>query len=596
MQFEEVILRGLTTDEDYTRAVTPYLKKEYFANKSDQALYLIADSYFRKYHKCASKEVLLIEVEKLNYLNESLYADTIKVVNKLESEPINSDRDWLVSNTEEFVKDRALHLAFQKSLEIYKGSDQKLTKTAIPEIMSEALAVSFDTKLGHDYIDDFESQLEYYHSDVIRIPTGTDILDDITNGGIPRKTLSLLIAGCVDENTQVKIRFDNQYYRTIQIRDIAELLDLHKVEISSPDGWVTVDSFVEKGIHRGYKCTNLNTGDFVIVNGEHLFETTDGWEYTKDLSYCYILTETNEYTPCYIESLDSEFRIVDIQVDHPNRRYYANGFSSHNTHVGKSLTMCALAGDMYSLGYNILYITLEESEQKIRQRIDANLLDMTMDDLIKVDKTVFRKRIKAVHARTQGKLKVKEYPTASASASTFRNLLKEYEIKEGFKPDVVFVDYLNICLSDRMRSSDNSNTYMKAITEELRGLAVEFDLSLISSMQINRTGVKNSDPGMDDVADSFASVFVGDFVCVLTAPDELREKNMMMWKQEKNRYKNLNYKKRFITGSDPNKMRIYDVEEHAQPFQDIDTPVFDTTNTSLKLKAEKFGSFSFDDA
>lgn len=461
MQFEEVILRGLTTDEDYTRAVTPYLKKEYFANKSDQALYLIADSYFRKYHKCASKEVLLIEVEKLNYLNESLYADTIKVVNKLESEPINSDRDWLVSNTEEFVKDRALHLAFQKSLEIYKGSDQKLTKTAIPEIMSEALAVSFDTKLGHDYIDDFESQLEYYHSDVIRIPTGTDILDDITNGGIPRKTLSLLIAG---------------------------------------------------------------------------------------------------------------------------------------THVGKSLTMCALAGDMYSLGYNILYITLEESEQKIRQRIDANLLDMTMDDLIKVDKTVFRKRIKAVHARTQGKLKIKEYPTVSASASTFRNLLKEYEIKEGFKPDVVFVDYLNICLSDRMRSSDNSNTYMKAITEELRGLAVEFDLSLISSMQINRTGVKNSDPGMDDVADSFASVFVGDFVCVLTVPDELREKNMMMWKQEKNRYKNLNYKKRFITGSDPNKMRIYDVEEHAQPFQDIDTPVFDTTNTSLKLKAEKFGSFSFDDA
>ena len=461
MQFEEVILRALTTDEEYARRVVPYLKKEYFANKSEQALYLIADSYFQKYHKCATKEVLLIEVEKLNYLNESLYSETIKVVNKLEVEPINSDREWLVSNTEEFVKDRALHLAFQKSLEIYKGSEQKLSKTSIPLIMSEALAVGFDTKLGHDYIDDYEHQLDFYHSTVARIPTSIEVINAITNGGFARKTLNLFIAG---------------------------------------------------------------------------------------------------------------------------------------THVGKSLTMCALAGDMYVLGYNVLYITLEESEEKIRQRIDANLLNIEMDDLIEVDRNVYTKRIKQIHDRTTGKLKIKEYPTVSAGASTFRNLLKEYKLKEGFVPDVVMIDYLNICLSDRIKNTDNSNAYVKSITEELRGLAVSENLVIMSGTQLNRTGAKDSDPNMDDVADSFGSMFVADFVVVLTAPDELRAKNMMMWKQQKNRLRNLHFKKRFITGSDPNKMRLYDVEDSAQPFQDVDTPVFDTSDTGSKLnKREAFSSFTYDE-
>ena len=463
MEFETIILRGITSDEEYTRRVIPHLTRDYFGDKSQQALYLIADKYFKKYNKCATREVLLVEVEKLKGINETLYTETIALTDQLGLEVINSDRDWLVDNTEEFVKDRALHLAFQKALEIYKGDGQKLSKTAIPEIMSDALAVGFETKLGHDYVDDFEAQLEYYHSNVARIPFDIEILNEITNGGIPRKTLSILLAG---------------------------------------------------------------------------------------------------------------------------------------THVGKSLTMCAIAGGMYMLGYNVLYITLEEAEEKIRQRIDANLLNIEMDDLLFIDPPVYRKRMAQVHSRTAGRLKVKEFPTAGAGTSAFRYLLKEYKIKENFVPDIIFVDYLNICTSDRNSNNDNSNAYVKSITEELRGLAIEVNAAIMTGTQLNRTGVQNSDPNMDDVSESFGSMFVADFVVVLTAPDDLRAKNMMMWKQQKNRYKNMHFKKKFVTGADPLKMRIYDVEASAQPFQDVDTPVFDKTTTGSKFsnsKAERFDGLNYDD-
>lgn len=462
MEFETVVLKALTSDEEYARRVVPHLNKDYFGDKAHQALYLIADKYFKKYNKCATKEVLLVEIAKLKGINESLYSEANSLVDVINLEPINSDRDWLVDNTEDFVKDRALHLAFMKALEIYKGESQKLSKTAIPEILSDALAIGFDTKLGHDFKDNYEDQLEFYHSTVSRIPFDIDILNDITNGGIPRKTLSLLIAG---------------------------------------------------------------------------------------------------------------------------------------THVGKSLTMCAVAGGMYMLGYNVLYITLEESEEKIQQRIDANLINVEMDDLLFIDKATYRKRMDQVHSRTAGRLKIKEFPTAGAGASAFRYLIKEYKIKNNFVPDIVFVDYLNICSSDRNTNNDNSNAYVKSITEELRGLAQEENMAFVSGTQLNRLGVQSSDPNMDDVAESFGSMFVADFVAVLTAPDELRAKNMMMWKQQKNRYKNMHHKKKFVTGADPLKMRIYDVEENAQPFQDIDTPVFDKTTTGSKLnsKAERFNSFSYDD-
>lgn len=460
MNIETVVLKALTSSDSYARKVTPYLKKDYFTDKAHQALYLISDSYFKKYNQCASKEVLLVELDKLKGLNEQLFSQALETVEQVENQPLNSDEQWLVDTTEEFCKDRALHLAFAKALEIYKGNEQRLSRTAIPKLMEEALGVAFDERLGHDYIDSAEEQLEYYHSDVERIATDIQIFNDITNGGIPRKTLSLFIAG---------------------------------------------------------------------------------------------------------------------------------------THVGKSLTMCALAGGCYMLGYNVLYITLEESEPKIRQRIDANLLNITMDDLLYVDKNIYRKRMKQIEQRTTGKLKIREFPTAGASTSQFRYLLNELKLKKNFVPDIVFVDYLNICKSDRHTSIDNSNAYVKSITEELRGLAIESNAAFVSGTQLNRVGMKDSDPDMDDVAESFGSMFVADFVTVLTAPDELRAKNMMMWKQQKNRYRNLHFKKRFVTGADPLKMRVYDVEESAQPTQDIDTPVFDTSNTANRLKAERFETFIYDD-
>ena len=359
---------------------------------------------------------------------------------------------------------------------------------------------------------------------------------------------------------------------TVPIKDIKKYLqEGYKVEVTSSDGWVNVPIFVEKGQWIGYKATNLNNKKEIISNEQHMFKTENGWKYSKDLEgYCHILSESGEFEPYFIEKLETIHRIVDIQVDHPNHRYFTNGAESKNTHVGKSLCMCSLAAGMYMQGANVLYISLEESEQKIRQRIDANIMNIVMDDLLKVDKKTYRRKLEWIKSKLPGALKIKEFPTSSAGASHFRFLINDYKVKENFIPDVVFIDYLNICSSDRHKDVSNSSAHIKAITEELRGLSYEFNGSLITGAQLNRDGAKTSDPGMTDVADSFASLFVADFVAVLTAPEELRAKNQMMWKQEKNRFKNLNFKKKFITGTDPNKMRVYDLEGSAAEVLDID--------------------------
>ncbi len=465
MSIETTILRALTTNEEYIRQVSPYLKKDYFSNKAQQTVYMIADNYFKRYNSLASGEVLRIEAEKLRSVNENLFADVISCVDYTTAEVHNSDIKWLLDSTEEFIKERSLHLGLMKAIEIYQGNEKNLTKTAIPDILKDALAVGFDNKEGHDYMEEADNQLEYYHDDVVRIPFDVQILNDITNGGLVRKTLSLLIAG---------------------------------------------------------------------------------------------------------------------------------------THVGKTLTMCSVAAGMYMQGYNVLYITLEESEQKIRHRIDANLLNIPMDSLIKVDKPLYKKRIEAIKKRLPGVLKIKEFPTASAGASKFRALLENYKSKHGFEPDVVFIDYLGICLSDRYKNVDNSNSYLKAVTEEIRGLAIEKNFAAVSGGQLNRDGNRSSDPSMTDAADSFASMFVADFVCVLVSTAELIAKNMIMWIQQKNRFRNKNFKERFIVGSDQEKMRLFDVEEGAPPVSSIhiedDIPVFDKTEAGSKLhkKSDLFEEFVYE--
>lgn len=452
MEIEAVILKSLTSNEEYARKVVPFLDREYFVDQSQRAIYLIADKYFRKYNKCASTDVLQIEIDKLQGVNETLYEELKKDVAYLDDCKVEGTIEWLLDETEAFCQDRALYNAIQKTIQISRGNDKRLSKTAIPEIMQDALAVCFDNKLGHDYQTDAEHQYDYYANPESKIPFEIDKLNEITAGGIPRKTLNLIIAA---------------------------------------------------------------------------------------------------------------------------------------THGGKSLIMGYLANCYYLMGYNVLYISLEMSEEQLRQRSDANLLNVDMDDIPFMEREAYLNRVRAIGNRTTGRMKYKEYGTASASVSNFRHYVNELKIKHNFVPDVIVVDYLNICASDRFKTADNSYAYNKAIAEELRGFAKETNTILWTATQLNREGFKDSDPDMGDISDSFGVAFTADFAIVTYRNEELIRMNQIMVKQEKNRYRDLNFCKKFILGIETPRMRLYDLEESAQ----APMPHIDDITPPPNQKASKFQGF-----
>ena len=438
---ESVLLKSLTSNEDFARKVVPFLTKEYFLDKAHQTVYLIADQYFKKYNQVASLDVLEVEIDKLRDVNENLYTQIATFVDQLAGIEVGGTVDWLVGETEAFCQDRALHIAMQQAVQIMQGNEKKLSKTAIPDILREALSVSFDTRLGHDYQLDAEAQFDYYTAPETKIPFDIEVMNDITNGGVTRKTLNLFIGG---------------------------------------------------------------------------------------------------------------------------------------THAGKTLAMCHFAAAHYQAGYNVLYITMEEAEEKIRYRIDANLLNSWMDDVPKMQREVYLNRVAQVKKSTIGNLKIKEYPTGGASVANFRFLLNELKIKENFVPDIIYVDYLNICSSDRFAKADSLYTYNKAIAEELRGFAKEADVALFTATQLNREGFKDSDPDMGDVSDSFGVPMTADMALILIGSEELDRLNQLIVKQQKNRYKDLNFKKRFIVGCLKGKMRWYDLDEDSVTLPDIDNDKDDT--------------------
>lgn len=451
MEIEAVVLKSLCSNEEYTRKVIPFLSKEYFTDQSQRAIYLIADSYFRKYNKCASPDVLQIEIEKLQGVKEELYEEIKKDVEYLRGVAVEGTIEWLVDETETFCQDRALYNAIQQTIQISRGNDKRLSKTAIPQIMQDALAVCFDSKLGHDFQDDAEHQYDYYANPESKIPFESETLNDITNGGIPRKTLNLIIAA---------------------------------------------------------------------------------------------------------------------------------------THGGKSLIMGYLANCYYLMGFNVLYISLEMSEEQLRQRSDANLLNVDMDDVPYLSREGYLNKIRTIGERTTGRMKYKEYGTASASVSNFRHYVNELKIKHNFIPDVIMVDYLNICASDRFKTADNSYAYNKAIAEELRGFAKETNAVLWTATQLNRDGFKDSDPDMGNISDSFGVAFTADFAIVTFRNEELIRMNQIMFKQEKNRYKDLNYRKKFMMGIETSRMRVYDLDEQAQSVMPHIDDIPPTSN-----KASKFQGF-----
>ena len=380
--------------------------------------------------------------------------------------------------------------------------------------------------------------------------------------------------------------------REIAIGEVEELLrqGLH-IEVDSPDGYVTISDFVSKGQWEEYRLVLADNRE-VLVNENHLFETAGGWMYAKDL----IATDSAQYV-CdtgmvtgTITKTGKTIPIVDIQVEHINHRYYTNGVSSHNTGVGKSLFMCHMAAGCIGQGKNVLYITLEMAEERIAERIDANLLNVDIDQLKNIPKTMFESRITKLNNKIHGKLIIKEYPTASAHVGHFKALLNELSLKRTFRPDIIFVDYLNICASSRFKPGGgvNSYTYIKAIAEELRGLAVEFNVPIMSATQTTRSGFSNTDVELNDTSESFGLPATADFMFALISTEELEKLNQIMVKQLKNRYNDPTLYKRFMIGIDRAKMRLFDLEPSAQRgIQDSgnnldDTPDFNVTKAFNK--------------
>jgi len=432
MKLEQTILKTLIYNEDYLRKVLPFLKSDYFSDSVEKVLYHEITSFTETYNNSPSIEAISIAIKERRNLTADeverceTYLQEIEVNSKTEAEI-----QWLVDKTEKFCQEKAIYNAVLGSISILDGKDKNHDKGQIPKILSDALAISFDNSVGHDYLQDSDDRFEFYHRKEERIPFDLEYFNKITKGGLPTKTLNIALAG---------------------------------------------------------------------------------------------------------------------------------------TGVGKSLFMCHVAAGAMVQGKNVLYITLEMAEEKIAERIDANLLNVSLDDLMDLPKDMYDKKVNRVREKCTGKLIIKEYPTASASVTHFRTLLNELNLKRSFVPDIIFVDYLNICCSSRIKAGANINsyTYVKSIAEELRGLAVEYNVPIVSATQTTRSGFTSSDPGLEDTSESFGLPATADLMFALISSEELEELGQIMVKQLKNRYNDPTFHKRFTVGVDRAKMKLYDIEQSAQ--------------------------------
>ena len=439
-RIEETILRNLIYNEQYYRKVVPFIKADYFQEYHEKIVFEEIADFAAKYDKVPTKEVLTINLQNRGDLTEETFKDSVQGINSLSDDWV--DYDWLCDATEKWCQDRAIYLALMQSIKIADGGETKFTKGAIPSILQDALAVSFDEHIGHDYIEQSSDRYEFYHRKEEKIPFDLEKFNFITKGGLPNKTLNIALAG---------------------------------------------------------------------------------------------------------------------------------------TGVGKSLFMCHMAGSALTQGYNVLYITCEMAEEKIAERIDANLLNVSVKDIMELPEVLFNSKVNEISRKTQGKLIIKEYPTASAHAGHFKALLSDLKLKKDFTPDLIFVDYLNICASVRYKGAVvNSYTYVKAIAEELRGLAVESNLPIISATQTTRSGYGNSDPDLTDTSESFGLPATADFMFALISTEELEQQGRILVKQLKNRYNDPTASRKFILGIDRSKMRLYDVADDSSAITIEDEEVGET--------------------
>lgn len=428
-RIEKTILQSLIYNEDYLRKVFPFLKQEYFTDLIDGQLFKTIAAFVNTYNRSPSKEAIEISLQNDRNIGEDTHEQCLTELSEYTA--TDTVNEFLVDETEKFCKDKAVFNAITRSIKIMDGKDKEVGQDGIPQLLQDALAVAFNTNVGHDYFKDAEKRFEFYNREEERVPFHLNLLNKISKGGVPKKTLTCVLA---------------------------------------PTG------------------------------------------------------------------------------------------------AGKSLFMTDWASFLVASGFNVLYITAEMAEERIAERNDANLLDVALDDLKKMDKKSFMGRMEKINAKTQGRLFIKEYPTSTAHVGHFKSLLNELKIKQKFVPDIIFVDYINICLSQRYKAGGNANSYtiIKATAEELRGLAVENDVPIVTATQVNRNGMTNSDIDMTDTSESMGLPMSLDLFFALIPTDELEAMNQIMIKQLKNRFGDINYFKRFVVGIERSKMRLYDVEESAQ--------------------------------
>ena len=455
-RIETTILKSLAYNEEYSRKVLPFIRSEYFTDYTEKVVFEEICKFIFKYNKLPTQEVLRVEVDGRSDLNENSYKEVTNYVDNLE--PAILDFTWLSDITEKWCRDKAIYLALMESISIVDGNDDKKTKDAIPSILSDALAVGFDTNVGHDYLRDYEERYDFYHQTEEKIPFDLQFFNKITKGGLCNKSLNIALAG---------------------------------------------------------------------------------------------------------------------------------------TGVGKSLFMCHVASSCLLQNKNVLYITMEMAEEKIAERIDANLLNVNIQEIANLPKSMFENKVNNLSKKTQGSLIIKEYPTASAHSGHFKALLNELALKKSFRPDIIFIDYLNICASSRYRANGNVNSYsyIKSIAEELRGLAVEANVPIVSATQTTRSGYGSSDVELTDTSESFGLPATADLMFALISTDELEELGQIMVKQLKNRYNDLSINKRFIIGIDRAKMRLYDCEQSAQ--HDILDSGQEEEYNNEERTTKKFASLKF---
>ena len=465
-RIELIILKNLIFNESYSRRVLPFIKSEYFSDMSEKLVFEKVSDFILKYDSRPSKEALLISVSKDDKIGSELESNVKDMIVSFENSSV--DDGWLLEQTEEWCKDRAIYIALLSSIKIADDKKSKFSRGNIPKMLTDALSVSFDPNVGHSYLDDTEARYESYHRVEEKFPFDLDCMNKITKNGVPRKTLNVILAG---------------------------------------------------------------------------------------------------------------------------------------TAVGKSLALCHMAASYFMSGKNVLYITLEMSEERIAERIDANLLNISLSDLQSIPKDLYDKKIDSIRSKTVGRLIVKEYPTATATTSHFRALLNELSLKKNFTPDVIFVDYLNISASARLNNSNNINsyTYVKSIAEEFRGLAVECNVPLWTATQTNRQGYVSSDIGLENTSESFGLPATADFMIALSTTEELEQMGQILVKQLKNRYNDVSYFKRFVLGIDRSKMKLFDLDDSAQQelvntdLKTDDSPIFDKSKFGNGVKAERKDKSGFDD-